>query len=97
MDSERQLLYVAELYGCRIHVLSLDGSFVRTFGTLGREQEPGQFFNPRGVALNAAGELAVIATANFCDNLVKANCKLRMASQRTALATGSFVTTGLIG
>jgi sugar lactone lactonase YvrE len=42
----------------RIQVLETDGTFVRTFGSLG--DAPGRFSKPKGIAVDAEGRIVVV-------------------------------------
>lgn len=75
IDSNKELLFVTERGNNRVAVLKLDGSFVRQFGSQGSGD--GQFNGPRGIALGAAGEVAVADCHNHriqvcCRSLVVA-------------------------
>lgn len=78
IDRKRELLFFTSRSEHRVHVLKLDGSFVRAFGSKGssgfvnyvsgapkREANDGQFDLPFGIAVNeVTGEVAVGDTKN---------------------------------
>ncbi|MEW5958315.1 MAG: flippase activity-associated protein Agl23 [Chloroflexota bacterium] len=62
-------IFVADTWNHRIQVFSPTGQFLRAFGSFANVQhdaqaEPGKFWGPRGLALDAAGNLYVTDTGN---------------------------------
>jgi DNA-binding beta-propeller fold protein YncE len=55
-------VYVADTYNHRIQVFSSGGTYLSQWGTSG--SEPGEFSFPRGVAIDAAGNVYVADTGN---------------------------------
>lgn len=49
------MLYVVDGANFRVQVFLQDGTFVRTFGAVGRQQ--GQFFRPTGIATDVQGRV----------------------------------------
>jgi DNA-binding beta-propeller fold protein YncE len=50
-------LFVTDTFNNRVQVFDHDGTFVRRFGTWGRD--PGQLIKPRGIAIDAEGRVFV--------------------------------------
>ena len=62
IDSDDDVVYVAEYYNNRVSVFTTEGAFLTSFGTQGNGQ--GQFSSPRGVAVDNGGFIYVSDSNN---------------------------------
>lgn len=62
LDHKQKLVYVSDNGNERVQVFTFDGNFVRSLGPKGSGD--GQFSSPRGIAVSAAGEVAVADCGN---------------------------------
>ncbi|HLZ10866.1 MAG TPA: NHL repeat-containing protein, partial [Chloroflexota bacterium] len=65
--SPQGMVYVADTWNHRVQEFSTDGKFIRTWGGQpdgGPHSEDGQFFGPRAIAIDSAGNVYVTDTGN---------------------------------
>jgi len=70
-------LYVSETTNFRVQKFTLDGRFVRNYGSIGTGL--GKFARPKGIALDKAGRLYVVDAAFENVQIINPNGKLLMA------------------